>query len=564
MRKKLLTLAVATVAASSLLTGCGGSSSNDKKAASDENITAVSREDGSGTRGAFIELFGIEQKDKDGNKVDKTTSSVQITNSTSVMMTTVAENKAAIGYISLGSLNDTVKAVKIDGAEASVDTVKDGSYKIVRPFNIVTKDKLSKQAQDFENYIMSADGQKIIQDNGYIKADEKAPAYKSNGAKGKVVVGGSSSVTPVMEKLKEAYAKANKDVTVEVQQSDSTTGVTNAIEGTCDIGMASRDLADSEAKKGVKATVIAKDGIAVIVNKDSKVDELTSAQVKDIYTGKTTKIMHVVFLLAACASILAVILICAFLFVNGIPTIGKIGLGNFVLGKIWMPKSGIFGIFPMIIGSIYVTAGAILVGVPVGILAAIYMAKFCNEKVYKIVKPAVDLLAGIPSVVYGFFGMVVLVPAFRNIFGNGNCVFTASILLGIMILPTIIGVSESAIRAVPDSYYEGSLGLGASHERSVFFAVLPAAKSGILAGIVLGIGRAIGETMAVVMVAGNQAIIPDGMFSGVRTLTSNIVLEMGYATDLHREALIATAVVLFVFILMINLCFAVLKSKEER
>ena len=221
--------------------------------------------------------------------VDKTTSSVQITNSTSVMMTTVAENKAAIGYISLGSLNDTVKAVKIDGAEASVDTVKDGSYKIVRPFNIVTKDKLSKQAQDFENYIMSADGQKIIQDNGYIKADEKAPAYKSNGAKGKVVVGGSSSVTPVMEKLKEAYAKANKDVTVEVQQSDSTTGVTNAIEGTCDIGMASRDLADSEAKKGVKATVIAKDGIAVIVNKDSKVDELTSAQVKDIYTGKTTK-----------------------------------------------------------------------------------------------------------------------------------------------------------------------------------------------------------------------------------------------------------------------------------
>ena len=267
------------------------------------------------------------------------------------------------------------------------------------------------------------------------------------------------------------------------------------------------------------------------------------------------KIMHVVFLLAACASILAVILICAFLFVNGIPTIGKIGLGNFVLGKIWMPKSGIFGIFPMIIGSIYVTAGAILVGVPVGILAAIYMAKFCNEKVYKIVKP---------SVVYGFFGMVVLVPAFRNIFGNGNCVFTASILLGIMILPTIIGVSESAIRAVPDSYYEGSLGLGASHERSVFFAVLPAAKSGILAGIVLGIGRAIGETMAVVMVAGNQAIIPDGMFSGVRTLTSNIVLEMGYATDLHREALIATAVVLFVFILMINLCFAVLKSKEER
>ena len=288
MRKKLLTLAVATVAASSLLTGCGGSSSNDKKAASDENITAVSREDGSGTRGAFIELFGIEQKDKDGNKVDKTTSSVQITNSTSVMMTTVAENKAAIGYISLGSLNDTVKAVKIDGAEASVDTVKDGSYKIVRPFNIVTKDKLSKQAQDFENYIMSADGQKIIQDNGYIKADEKAPAYKSNGAKGKVVVGGSSSVTPVMEKLAEGYEAVNKDVTVEVQQSDSTTGVNMAAEGTADIGMASRDLKDEEKDLGLTATVIARDGIAVIVNKDNDVDELTSDQVKAVYTGETT------------------------------------------------------------------------------------------------------------------------------------------------------------------------------------------------------------------------------------------------------------------------------------
>mgnify|MGYP002580828660 FL=1 len=288
MRKKLLTLAVATVAASSLLTGCGGSSSNDKKAASDENITAVSREDGSGTRGAFIELFGIEQKDKDGNKVDKTTSSVQITNSTSVMMTTVAENKAAIGYISLGSLNDTVKAVKIDGAEASVDTVKDGSYKIVRPFNIVTKDKLSKQAQDFENYIMSADGQKIIQDNGYIKADEKAPAYKSNGAKGKVVVGGSSSVTPVMEKLKEAYLAVNKDAEIEVQESDSTTGMNSAAEGTCDIGMASRDLKDSETGAGLTPTVIAKDGIVVIVNNENKVDNMTKAQVNDVFRGTIT------------------------------------------------------------------------------------------------------------------------------------------------------------------------------------------------------------------------------------------------------------------------------------
>ena len=218
----------------------------------------------------------------------------------------------------------------------------------------------------------------------------------------------------------------------------------------------------------------------------------------------------------------------------------------------------------MILGSIYVTAGAIIVGVPIGILAAVYMARFCNDKVYKIVKPAVGLLAGIPSVVYGFVGMVVLVPLFRSMFGGtGNSLFTASILLGNMILPTNVEVSESAIRAVPDSYYEGSLGLGASHERSVFFAVLPAAKSGILAGVVLGIGRAIGETMAVVMVAGNQAVVPSGLFNGVRTLTSNIVLEMGYATDLHREALIATAVVLFVFILLINLCFAALKKKEN-
>jgi phosphate transport system permease protein len=276
------------------------------------------------------------------------------------------------------------------------------------------------------------------------------------------------------------------------------------------------------------------------------------------------QIMNVVFLLAACASIIAVILICAFLFVNGVPTIGEIGIGKFLAGKIWMPKNGIFGIFPMILGSIYITAGAVIVGVPIGILSAIYMAKFCNDRVYKVLKPAVELLAGIPSVVYGFFGMVVLVPLFRSWFGGtGNSIFTASILLGIMILPTIVGVSESAIRAVPDSYYEGSLGLGASHERSVFFAVLPAAKSGILAGIVLGIGRAIGETMAVVMVAGNQAIVPEGIFQGVRTLTSNIVLEMGYATDLHREALIATAVVLFVFILLINLSFAALKRKEE-
>ena len=276
------------------------------------------------------------------------------------------------------------------------------------------------------------------------------------------------------------------------------------------------------------------------------------------------KIMKGVFLTAACTSILAVILICAFLFMNGLPAIGEIGPVKFLVGERWMPKNGFFGIFPMIMGSLYITAGAIIVGVPVGIFTAVFMAKFCSGKLYKILKPAVDLLAGIPSVVYGFFGMVVLVPMVRNIFGgNGNSILTASLLLGIMILPTIIGVSESAIRAVPDSYYEGSLALGASHERSVFFTVLPAAKSGILAGVVLGIGRAIGETMAVVMVAGNQARMPMELAKGVRTLTANIVLEMGYATDLLREALIATAVVLFVFILLINLSFSALKHKEE-
>lgn len=276
------------------------------------------------------------------------------------------------------------------------------------------------------------------------------------------------------------------------------------------------------------------------------------------------KIMKGVFLIAACTSILAVILICAFLFINGLPAIGKIGPAAFLAGERWMPKNGLFGIFPMILGSLYITAGAIIVGVPIGIFTAVFMAKFCKKKLYKILKPAVDLLAGIPSVVYGFFGMVVMVPMMRNLFGgNGNSILTASLLLAIMILPTIIGVSESAIRAVPDNYYEGALALGASHERSVFFTVLPAAKSGILAGVVLGIGRAIGETMAVVMVAGNQARMPMELYKGVRTLTANIVLEMGYATDLHREALIATAVVLFVFILLINLSFSALKHKEE-
>lgn len=274
--------------------------------------------------------------------------------------------------------------------------------------------------------------------------------------------------------------------------------------------------------------------------------------------------MHGVFLISACASILSVAMICIFLFASGIPAIGEIGVFKFLLGEKWKPGNGLYGIFPMILGSIYVTAGAIVVGVPIGILTAVYLSRFCPKRIYKIIKPAIDLLAGIPSVVYGFFGMVVIVPIMSQLFGgSGKSIATASVLLGIMILPTIIGVSESAINAVPTSYYEGALALGASHERSVFFATLPAARSGILAGVILGIGRAIGETMAVIMVAGNQARMPKGLFAGARTLTANIVLEMGYATDLHREALIATAVVLFVFILIINLSFSMLSRKGD-
>ena len=282
------------------------------------------------------------------------------------------------------------------------------------------------------------------------------------------------------------------------------------------------------------------------------------------YLNKET-LMKGIFLLAACASILAVALICLFLFANGLPAIGKIGIIDFLLGKVWKPGNDLYGILPMILGSIYVTAGAIVVGVPIGILTAVFMAKFCPKGLYRFLKPAVELLAGIPSVVYGFFGLVVIVPLIRELFpdSKGTSMLAASLLLGIMILPTIIGVSESAIRAVPESYYEGGLALGASHERSVFFATLPAAKSGILAGVILGIGRAIGETMAVIMVAGNQPRMPAGLLKGVRTLTSNIVMEMGYAADLHREALIATAVVLFVFILLINLLFSVLKRRTN-
>ena len=276
------------------------------------------------------------------------------------------------------------------------------------------------------------------------------------------------------------------------------------------------------------------------------------------------KIMEAVFMLCACVSILSVALICIFLFANGIPAMTKIGFFDFIFGQKWKPSNEVFGIFPMIIGSIYITAGAVIIGVPIGILTAVYLARFCPEKLYKIIKPAVDLLAGIPSVVYGFFGLCVIVPFVRkHIGGDGNSILTASILLGFMILPTIINVSESSIRAVPEKYYQGALALGATHERSVFCTVVPAAKSGIMAGIVLGIGRAIGETMAVIMVAGNQARMPKGILEGIRTMTSNIVMEMGYATDLHREALIATGVVLFVFILIINTLFSILKNTDK-
>ncbi len=251
-------------------------------------INVISREDGSGTRGAFIELFGI-QEEKDGEKIDMTTVDASITNSTSVMMTTVAGDENAIGYISLGSLNDTVKAVKIDGAEATAENVASDTYKVSRPFNIVTGEKVSEAAQDFVNYIMSEEGQQIVEDNGYIKADAEAKPYEAADVEGKVVVAGSSSISPVMEKLKEAYEAVNKNVTVEVQQSDSTTGVTSAAEGICDIGMASRELKDEETEMNLTATVIAKDGIAVVVNNENEVEDLTSDQVKAIFTGETTE-----------------------------------------------------------------------------------------------------------------------------------------------------------------------------------------------------------------------------------------------------------------------------------
>ena len=287
------------------------------------------------------------------------------------------------------------------------------------------------------------------------------------------------------------------------------------------------------------------------------------------------KAMKCVFLIAACTSVLAVFLICAFLFANGVPAIGKIGPLKFLLGTKWKPSNDIFGILPMIVASIYVTAGAILLGVPIALFTSVFMARYCPKKIYRPLKAATELLAGIPSVVYGFFGMVIVVPIIRDFgrtlkmmglvekSGDGKGILTTSIVLGMMILPTIIGTTESAMRAVPPQYYEGSLALGATQERSIFKVVIPAAKSGVITGIVLGIGRAIGETMAVIMVAGNQPAMAHSIFKGVRTMTANVVIEMGYATGIHREALVATGVVLFVFILLINLLFSVIKRREK-
>ena len=274
--------------------------------------------------------------------------------------------------------------------------------------------------------------------------------------------------------------------------------------------------------------------------------------------------MRFVFLAAACVSIAATITICIFLFANGVPAMLKIGLKNFIFGLKWKPSIDLYGIFPMIVGSITVTLGALILGVPLGLFTAVFLARYCPKQLYNFFESGVKLLAGIPSVVYGFFGLTVIVPAIRNTFGgNGTSILAASIVLAIMILPTIISVSDSSIRAVPSLYFEGSLALGACKERSIFLVELKAAKSGIMAGIILGVGRAVGETMAVIMVAGNQAILPRSLVKGIRTLTANIVLEMGYAADLHRDALIATSVILFIFILIINLCFSLLKEKKE-
>lgn len=278
MKKIIITLIIG-VLLMTVMTSCGGAGKND--------ISVVSREDGSGTRGAFIELFGVEEKDASGNKVDKTTEEATIVNSTSVVMTTVAGNKNSIGYISLGSLNDTVKAIKIDGVDASVENINNGNYKVSRPFNIATKDDTNELSQDFIAFIMSSDGQKIVEDNGYIAASEEGP-YRGTKPSGKIVVSGSSSVTPVMEKLKEAYQQVNPNADIEIQLSDSTTGMQSTIEGTSHIGMASRELKDSEIESGLKPMVIALDGLAVIVNNESSIENLTSEQVKGIFTGEIT------------------------------------------------------------------------------------------------------------------------------------------------------------------------------------------------------------------------------------------------------------------------------------
>lgn len=277
------------------------------------------------------------------------------------------------------------------------------------------------------------------------------------------------------------------------------------------------------------------------------------------------KIMAVIFAIAASVSVISVILICYFLFSNGIGAMADIGFTNFIFGKEWRPGNDIYGIFPMILGTFYITGGSLVIGIPLGLLMAVFLSRYCPKKIYGLVNSLVELLAGIPSIIYGFFGMVVLAPFVKNNFaGNGNSIFTAAILLGIMILPTIISVSKAALMAVPESYYEGAVALGATKEISIFKVMIPAAKSGITAAIALGIGRAMGETMAVMMIAGNQPRIPGSVFEGVRTLTTNIVLEMGYATDLHAEALIATGVVLFALILIINLFVSFFKRKRGK
>ena len=270
------------------------------------------------------------------------------------------------------------------------------------------------------------------------------------------------------------------------------------------------------------------------------------------------------FLFAAAAlfSVLAVVVISLFLFASAFPTIKEIGPINFLFGKIWKPSNDIYGIFPMIVGSVYVTGISILIGVPLGLFTALYMTYFAPKKLYRVMKPAVELLAGIPSIVYGFFGLMVLVPLFRSIFGSGTSILTASVLLSFMILPTIITVSESSLRALDNSLLEGALALGDTKEKAVFRVMVPAASSGILSSVILGVGRSIGETMAVVMVAGNQPRIPGGVLDGVRTMTANIVLEMGYATDLHREALKATGAVLFEYVFILNLSFSKKKKKK--